>query len=289
MTQDVLSIICQNNEPEFDGLIEQYLGQYVYSLIDPRDGKVFYIGKGGGDEKEAGNHRVLHHFQEAKAALQKRALNPSPKIKRIWDIWSSGRPVQWNIVRRGLPDRNTAFQVEAALIDLLGCDNLVNQQRGHNREAAGMISSEELYLKSAPPVQPKVPYKAVLMFPIQATVKERGAYDATRGWWRRTKPFEGIATHAVGLLAGVSVCVVEICQWTDGVKEGRRGFVGKAYMEKNSHELLHKSFQDMITLHRGYWQFGNWMAIELSTAGWRMLRPKGKLLQPFESKVNPVP
>jgi hypothetical protein len=50
---------------------------YVYLLIDPRDNKPFYVGKGRGS-------RVMHHEAEARTG------KISAKCSRIREIWSNG-------------------------------------------------------------------------------------------------------------------------------------------------------------------------------------------------------
>ena len=58
---------------------------YVYILVDPRDGKPFYVGKGRGD-------RIDHHEVEAAHGLL------SEKCERIRNIKAEGLPVVKNIV-----------------------------------------------------------------------------------------------------------------------------------------------------------------------------------------------
>ena len=61
------------------------LSYYIYCLIDPRDGNIFYVGKGL-------NNRVFHHAQ---ASLQEKE-KPSDKIALIREIHKSGnQPVYY--------------------------------------------------------------------------------------------------------------------------------------------------------------------------------------------------
>lgn len=73
---------------------------YVYHLIDPRDSRVFYVGKGCGD-------RIKAH--EAEARL--RPYNLSPKLERIRAIWAAGMDVQRFTVA-WFWDKRDAFRFE---------------------------------------------------------------------------------------------------------------------------------------------------------------------------------
>lgn len=276
--------ICQNDEPDFDARIEKALGCYVYVLRDPLDGdRVFYVGKGGGTG--TGNARVLAHFEEARLALAAGTRPTSQKIQRIHAIWAAGQKVEWEVIRYGLPDDKSAFHVEAALIDLLGRDNLTNAQGGHHSDELGRLGSREVYRMAAPLVAPTRDYELVLLFNIERALRQggRSAYDATRGWWAKTRPHEH-ATHAVGLVRGLSVCVVEIDRWLsledDARQRGfagapsdhigkdwekdkkRRGFEGRSFIESGAHELLDRNYREILAQVSGYWGFGNWIAVE---------------------------
>lgn len=58
---------------------------YVYHLVDPRDGAVFYVGRGKRD-------RILAHEKEASKGLMTR------KCQRIREIWASGQNIERRIV-----------------------------------------------------------------------------------------------------------------------------------------------------------------------------------------------
>ena len=74
----------------FDQITSEKLKFYVYCLIDPRDEKPFYIGKG----KE---NRVFEH---ARSSI-KNELN-SDKLEKIREIRSNGLKVKHIIIRHGL-------------------------------------------------------------------------------------------------------------------------------------------------------------------------------------------
>ena len=82
------------------------LAYYVYALIDPRDNRIFYIGKGKGN-------RI---FQHAKDALDD--SDQSLKLDIIRSILRDGREVGLYILRHNLTEE-TAYVVESVLIDLL--------------------------------------------------------------------------------------------------------------------------------------------------------------------------
>lgn len=110
------------------------LKYYVYKLIDPRDGKVFYIGKGKGN-------RVFSHINLSER-YETKDEEISDKISLIREIKNDGLDVIAVIHRHGINDEYTAYQVEAALIDEY--NNLTNIQSGHNSNDYGPINVNQV-------------------------------------------------------------------------------------------------------------------------------------------------
>ncbi len=110
------------------------LKYYVYKLIDPRDGKVFYIGKGKGN-------RVFSHINLSER-YESKDEEISDKISLIREIKNDGLDVIAVIHRHGINDEYTAYQVEAALIDEY--NNLTNIQSGHNSNDYGPINVNQV-------------------------------------------------------------------------------------------------------------------------------------------------
>ncbi|QKT10933.1 GIY-YIG nuclease family protein [Rhodococcus sp. W8901] len=92
--------------------IADYLGRYVYALVDPRGGVPFYVGKGTRD-------RVLHHGWAARAlSVDEETPAEKAKLVRINEIEAAGLEVDIWILRRGMSIAEYGH-VEAAVIDLL--------------------------------------------------------------------------------------------------------------------------------------------------------------------------
>lgn len=89
---------------------------YVYRLIDPRDGSVFYVGKGSG-------RRMYGHEAEAEKGVYSRKCN------RIRSIWADGFSVKREVVSRHV-DENDALEAEARLIEEIGLEKLTNVMPG---------------------------------------------------------------------------------------------------------------------------------------------------------------
>lgn len=89
---------------------------YVYELIDPRDGAVFYVGKGQGD-------RAQSHEKEAKKGSN------SAKCRKIRDIIASGFTPEIAIVKRFCGEKE-AFAFEIGRIRARGLENLTNVRPG---------------------------------------------------------------------------------------------------------------------------------------------------------------
>jgi hypothetical protein len=113
------------------------LAYYVYALIDPRDNRIFYIGKGKGN-------RI---FQHAKDALDD--SDQSLKLDIIRSILRDGREVGLYILRHNLTEE-TAYVVESVLIDLLTYSKfnktsiLANIAAGHHQWDEGIKDVDEI-------------------------------------------------------------------------------------------------------------------------------------------------
>ena len=93
---------------------------YVYELIDPRNGQVFYVGKGK-------DNRINEHEAEAKTD------HPSHKCNKIRSIWAAGHEVGKQKVAM-FWDEEAAYQHEEDRIAEIGLNNLTNIFGGGRRK-----------------------------------------------------------------------------------------------------------------------------------------------------------
>jgi len=203
---------------EFSIEIIEQLKFYVYRLVDPRNGETFYVGKGVGN-------RV---FQHAQGIFGSDKLNE--KIERIRDIQIAGLKVIHIIHRHGL-DEDTAFEVEAALIDAY--PGITNIMEGHGNSEFGVMHASEIIQKySAEEVL--FQHKA-LMINVNRSATADTLYEATRFAWRlsihKAQQADVILSVRYGIIIGVFVAE----KWLPTTREnfplrepvpGRYGFVG---------------------------------------------------------------
>lgn len=103
-------------EPEKNSDLKPY---YVYELVDPRYGRVFYVGKGIGE-------RAIQHELEARNQSIE-----TEKVQRIRDIKNAFCDVNVRVIGR-YETESQALSVEATLIHwVYGLTNLTNIQGGH--------------------------------------------------------------------------------------------------------------------------------------------------------------
>lgn len=103
---------------------------YVYELIDPRCGNVFYVGKGI-------RKRIDAHELEARAGRQSR------KCDRIREIEACGLSVVKRKVELFL-DEKDAYNFEAARIREIGLENLTNMTPGGGSPRRYTFSDREI-------------------------------------------------------------------------------------------------------------------------------------------------
>jgi len=147
------------------------VGIYVYLYRDPRDGKIFYVGKGKGQ-------RAFQHLSDEK---------DGPKKRKIQEIREAGLEPKIEILTHGLKDDETALKIEAALIDLIGIDELVNEVLGYEAISHGKMDVQELVaLYDAP--KGIIRDQGILLIRINQLFRHgmdpEELYEATRGVWK---------------------------------------------------------------------------------------------------------
>lgn len=201
------------------------LGFYVYALRDPRDGNVFYVGKGVGD-------RINAHAREAgKDAASERA-----KLRRIHEIEADGATLDLLFLRTGL-DEASAFIVEQAVIDAFAADGhpLTNLVRGHESGERGLASLDAVIAQYTATPTPAIP-QPLVMFKINAgwrpDMNDTQIYEQTSGHWKVGPRARERARYALGVAYGVVRGAYRIHPGSWFVSEvpgdvGRWGFAGE--------------------------------------------------------------
>lgn len=190
----------------FSNNVLMHLGHYVYALVDPFDGKIFYIGKGQ-------ENRVFDH---AKAALSSPTKND--KLDVIRKIINRGKNVQSVILRHGLKE-NEAIVAESILIDLFSNKllknriidaKLTNKQAGHDMRELGIRMVDEIEAQySCEPLG--LVSDPIMIININKTYnRETNIYDATRSSWRISKKRADKAKYILSEYKGVIRAVFEM-------------------------------------------------------------------------------
>ncbi|MCU0511186.1 MAG: hypothetical protein MUE40_01315 [Anaerolineae bacterium] len=189
-------------DEQFPQSVIEKIGYYVYLLLEPDSGQVFYAGKGTGN-------RI---FQHRRAALA--TYHDTDKLDHIRAILASGREVEYQILRHGLTEKE-AFEVEAALIDFIGLENLSNSVAGLYTDERGKMNMADLIAKySALPVTIT---EAVILITINRQyyhgISAADLYEYTRGNWVIGLRGRTYANYGLAVFRGIIREVYHIRQW----------------------------------------------------------------------------
>ncbi|MET2828464.1 LEM-3-like GIY-YIG domain-containing protein [Mesorhizobium shangrilense] len=182
------------------------LKAYVYRLIDPRCGETFYVGKGRGD-------RVFQHALEACVPAEDEPGIMSPKLDRIREIRSANVSVEYVIHRHGMDD-DTAYQVEAALIDAY--PSLHNAVRGHHASIYGMATVEGLLQRyNLPQLALGQEHKllAITINKLRGRRDHKVIFDLIRYCWPLRQKRAETVEYVLAVDRGVAVGVFKPLRW----------------------------------------------------------------------------
>ncbi|MEQ5826097.1 hypothetical protein J3456_01860 [Sulfitobacter sp. NFXS29] len=218
----------------FSEEVGRAVGNYVYRLIDPRNGETFYIGKGTGN-------RVFHHVSgEYPVQKDEEEDTASLKISRIREILGAGLQVVHVIHRHEIPDA-AIFEVEAALIDAF--PGLSNIQGGHGSGSKGPMNTKEVIDKYDLPTISAGPDERLVLLNINR-LENKSNPDAilrqTRLAWRISRRKAQAANYVLAVVRGVVVGAFIADKWLDATHANfpeaisldsempqRKGFVGR--------------------------------------------------------------
>jgi len=230
---------------QFSIKTQEELKSYVYALIDPRDKKIFYVGKGIAN-------RVFSHINEA-------IFNPvsNEKLETVRAIKASNLKVEHFIIRHGL-EEDEALLIESVLIDFLTFRDfaevakITNLMPGHYSYIQGIKTAEECeLLYNCEELNRDEIKHDLLVININKTFirKKRtnsdnplynrlNIYEATRGWWVLDKNRAQNSDYVLAEYKGVTRAVFKPQYWLQDIEnrgEKRWGFNG---YEVTDNEIL---------------------------------------------------
>lgn len=238
---------------KFSNKAIEELGYYVYALIDPRNNRIFYIGKGCGN-------RV---FQHCEAAIQE--TDESLKLNLIREILGSGSKVEYYILRHKLSERE-AYQIESVLIDFLTYPKfnlertLTNIACGYHQWDEGIKTVDEINsIYDCEKIEINPNDRLLLLVSLNRSFDDAKAqgvyqriniYEKTRKYWAISKEKASRITYVLGVYRGIvrTVIKVEGCEWSlyDDEKNTRfnkERCIFNGYLDTNS-PYLNKDVTD---------------------------------------------
>lgn len=173
------------------------LGWYVYVYTDPRNGEVFYIGRGV-------RHRAFSHLDDTA---------DSDKVRHIAEIRSAGKEPRIDFLRYGLTD-DQAHLVEAAAIDLIGKSRLTNVVSGFHAGSFGRVSADDIIAQfTAKPADIRDDAILITINRLyRSDMTPRELFEATRGIWKVGKQREKV-DYAMAVYQGVVREVYAVRSW----------------------------------------------------------------------------
>jgi hypothetical protein len=144
----------------------------------------------------------------------------------------------------------------------------LNENRGPQ---STLLTQEDIKLFGATPINPAIPIKKVFIFPIQNALAEgKTVYDATRYAWDVNLKYQSLPAYAVGVKNRISVGSFLIREWIK--VNDKHEFNGE---EDNT--LINRSWRNIISRAKGYWQRGNYLIVEFDGNGkYKIIRGGGE-------------
>lgn len=212
---------------KFSKEVKSKLNYYVYMLIDPRNGQTFYVGKGKGNRVFAHVNDALADY-EGESYIEKDDDDTTNKIQQIKDIRRAGLEVMHIIVKHNM-DEDTAFAVEAALIDTL--PGLANEVKGHHSNDFGIANAEQLQKRYSLKEYKEPDFDYMMIKITNGILEDRGnnEYEACRSAWKYRKSKLEKYKYVLCVLHGVVINVFEPEYWQNDSRaiSGRYEFVGR--------------------------------------------------------------
>ena len=222
------------------------LGYYVYMLIDPRDGKPFYVGKG----KE---NRVFQHVEDAKN-------NPAVSTKKydtIRDIITAKLDVEHVIICHGLKSEQEAYRIECVFIDTLNYlgYGLTNAVLGHHSSYTGIMTTAEIQRLYNASQLNSISNDCVIINingQYNRCMGPAGIYQATKECWRMNANRVKNIKYVLSEYRGLIIEVFEVDDWytkdrqfVKGKKAGQMykgwGFNGRVAPDPIRNQYINKS------------------------------------------------
>ena len=177
------------------------LRYYVYIYSDPDTHKPFYVGKGKGN-------REFDHLTDT---------SDSEKVKYLNRLKDDGKEPIIELLVHGV-DSETAEKVEAAVIDLIGKENLTNAQLGHGAKIYGRISVDKIEARYNPSALKDGDFtENVMLININKLYRNdmtpMELYDATRGLWPVNPDRASKVEYACAVYKGMTLEVYKIAGW----------------------------------------------------------------------------
>lgn len=223
----------------FSEHVQDALEFYVYRLVDPRDAKTFYVGKGRGN-------RVFAHIAEASAADLERIVH---KLDCIREIKAAGKEVVHVIHRHGLTEKE-AYEVEAALLDTY--TDLANLQGGYHSDERGAMTATEINAIREP--RPAHITEKVVLINIRREwyrgIPAEILYERTCRYWY-CNPLLHSAEYAMAICYGVIREVYRIDDWT------------RVDLSKVRHDPTRKAGGKGLPARKIRWEFKGRPSIEM--------------------------
>jgi len=219
------------NLPRIPAAAARKLGYYVYVYVNPLDGKIFYVGKGKGS-------RALAHVD----AKEKKAV-----ARLIRSIRVAGKEPGIDILAPALADEETAFRVEAAVIDALRLEQLANRVRGKGSRRFGRlpwVDAIAQYTRKAANIRERsILIRISDQYRYSMTPTE--LYDATRSAWKLGPRREKV-DYALAVFEGVVREVYRITGWHKGGTTFNTRYNGRKYGRAGRWEFVGTLAEDSI-------------------------------------------
>ena len=207
-------MIKKNFSPE----VCEKLQNYVYRLIDPRNGETFYIGKGS-------NNRVFDHINRQIEFDKNSDDNIEDEITEKFKILREIKAEELepiHIIHRHGMDENEAFEVEAALIDAFqGLSNLV---AGHKSNEFGPANASQLVSRYEAKEMVIFNNHKIVAININNTFSNMSHYNAVRYAWRIDVKRAKKADYIFAMEQGRCVDIFVVSEWLEATQENFKGF-----------------------------------------------------------------